>query len=70
MQKSVDKGFVKRTAAVWQQRYVEPIGEEDAQAIAANVVKFLDTLMEWDLRSQRTRDRKETKQGEDNGKQK
>ncbi len=70
MPKSADKGFVKRTAAVWQERYVEPIGEEDAQVIATNVVTFFDALMEWNLCSQRTRDGKETKQGEDNGKQK
>ena len=52
------KIFLKQTLAEWQRRYPEPLTEEDARGMAANVADFFDLLGEWDsVKQSKGRDR-------------
>ncbi len=50
MTERFDSAFLRRTVALWGSHYPEPLGEEDARAIAENATTFFETLLEWDQR--------------------
>ena len=48
-----ESGLIDRTLELWQPRYTESLGPEDARVIANNIAAFFDVLRQWDRESQR-----------------
>jgi len=61
MARHIPKTFIKGTLAEWQRHYPEPLTEEDARAMVANMAAFFDVLRDWDLLHSQT----EGKEGND-----
>ncbi len=67
MAERFDSVFLRRTAALWCSHYPEPLGEDDARAIAENATNFFETLLEWDQRVKNACGPKIASEREDHG---
>jgi len=48
-----DKLFLKETIETWQPYYEQPLSNEDAREIVANLTGFFDLLDKWDRENEK-----------------